>query len=68
MATKKNIHAQALSKLGASKGGRARAAKLSKEELSEQGRKAVTARWEKARAKAEAEARSSKKAAKARKH
>ena len=50
MAAKKNIHAQALAKLGASKGGRARAAKLSKEELSEQGRKAVTARWAKARA------------------
>jgi hypothetical protein len=50
MATKKNVHAQALAKLGASKGGRARAAKLSKEELSEQGRKAVTARWAKAKA------------------
>jgi hypothetical protein len=49
-AKKKNIHAQALAKLGASKGGRARAAKLSKEELSEQGRKAVTARWAKSKA------------------
>jgi hypothetical protein len=70
MATKKNIHAQALSKLGASKGGRARAAKLSPKELSEQGRKAVTARWEKARAKAKAEGTAAPKTkeAKARKH
>ena len=34
---------------GASKGGKARAQKLSKKELSEQGRKAVEARWAKAR-------------------
>jgi hypothetical protein len=50
-ANKKNPHAVALSKLGASKGGKARAAKLSPEELSAHGRKAVQARWEKARKK-----------------
>jgi len=38
---KKNPHAVALGK----KGGKARAAKLTKQELSEQGRKAVLARW-----------------------
>lgn len=38
---KKDPHAVALGK----KGGKARAAKLSKEELSRQGRKAVMARW-----------------------
>lgn len=42
-----NEHAKALSQLGASKGGLARARKLSPEELSEQGRRAVEARWEK---------------------
>lgn len=46
----KNPHAVALSALGASKGGKARAAKLSKQELSDQGRKAVQARWAKHRA------------------
>lgn len=46
----KNPHAVALSALGASKGGKARAAKLSAKELSEQGRKAVQARWKKTRA------------------
>jgi hypothetical protein len=40
---KKNPHAVALGK----KGGNARAASLSKEELSKQGRKAVLARWAK---------------------
>jgi hypothetical protein len=40
---KKNPHAVALGK----KGGKARAAKLSKEELSKQGRDAVLARWAK---------------------
>jgi len=34
---------------GGKKGGKARAQKLSKKELSEQGRKAVEARWAKAR-------------------
>jgi hypothetical protein len=38
---KKNPHAAALGR----KGGKARAAKLTKQELSEQGRKAVQARW-----------------------
>jgi hypothetical protein len=51
MRARKNPHAVALSKLGASKGGKARAAKLSAQELSDQGRKAVEARWKKARAK-----------------
>jgi hypothetical protein len=50
MAKKKNVHAQALARLGASKGGKARAEKLSAKELSEQGRNAVLARWAKARA------------------
>jgi hypothetical protein len=45
MGTKKNPHAVALGK----KGGKARAAKLSKEELSRQGRKAVMARWARTR-------------------
>ena len=40
---KKNPHAVALGR----KGGKARAARLSKEELSQQGRKAVRARWAK---------------------
>jgi hypothetical protein len=43
MGTRKNPHAVALGR----KGGKARAASLTKEELSEQGRKAVTARWAK---------------------
>jgi hypothetical protein len=43
----KNPHAVALGR----KGGKARAAKLTKEELSQQGRKAVLARREKARSK-----------------
>lgn len=38
-------HAAALSKLGASKGGKARAAKLSSEERSASARKAVMTRW-----------------------
>jgi hypothetical protein len=50
MAKKKNVHAQALAKLGASKGGKARADKLSAKELSDQGRNAVLVRWAKARA------------------
>jgi hypothetical protein len=40
---RKNPNAVALGR----RGGKARAAKLSKEELSEQGRKAVQARWAK---------------------
>jgi len=41
----KNIHAQALSALGASKGGKARAAKLTQPERSEIAKKAALARW-----------------------
>ena len=65
MAKKKNVHAQALAKLGASKGGKARAEKLSQKELSEQGRNAVLARWAKARAEnaTEPKKRAAKKAA-----
>ncbi len=45
----KNPHAVALGKLGGSKGGFARASKLSKAEQSEIGRKAAQARWHAAR-------------------
>jgi hypothetical protein len=45
MAKKKNRAAVALGR----RGGKARALKLSQEELSEQGRKAIIARWTKAR-------------------
>lgn len=41
----KNKHAQALSKLGASKGGKARAAKLSSKKRSAIAKKAAEARW-----------------------
>jgi len=47
MKKRKNPHAQALAKLGASKGGKARAKKLTPEERSEIARKAVMARWAK---------------------
>jgi hypothetical protein len=50
MAKKKNPHAVALGKLGGSKGGKIRAAKLSSEERTEIARNAVRARWEKVRA------------------
>src|ERR1700722_13598577 len=43
----KNPHAQALSALGASKGGKARAAKLSEKKRKEIARKAARARWQK---------------------
>ena len=43
----KNPHAQALSKLGASKGGEARAAKLSAKKRSQIAKKAAKARWPK---------------------
>jgi hypothetical protein len=43
----KNPHAQALSKLGASKGGKARAAKLSSQKKSAIATKAAQARWRK---------------------
>lgn len=43
--TPKNIHAQALSALGASKGGKARAAKLSPRRRRQIARRAANARW-----------------------
>ena len=46
----KNPHAVALGRMGGSKGGKLRAAKLSPERRSEIARKAVQARWLKARA------------------
>jgi hypothetical protein len=45
MAKKKNPAAVALGRLGGLKGGPARAKKQTKKQLSEQGRKAVNARW-----------------------
>jgi len=53
MAKKKNPNAVALGRLGGSKGGKIRAAKLTPEERHEIARKAVTARWAKAREKAQ---------------
>ena len=47
----KNPHAVALGKLGAKKGGVARAKKLSPERRSEIARKAVNARWAKKKSK-----------------
>lgn len=44
---KKNPHAQALSKLGASKGGVARASKLTAKKRKEIARKAAKKRWSK---------------------
>ncbi len=44
---KKNPHAVALGKMGGSKGGKARAAKLTAEERSASARKAALARWAK---------------------
>jgi hypothetical protein len=44
---KKNPHAQALSKLGASKGGKARAVKLSAKKRKEIATKAAKSRWQK---------------------
>lgn len=41
----KNLHAQALSALGASKGGKARAAALSERKRKQIARKAARARW-----------------------
>lgn len=43
----KNPHAVALSRLGASKGGKARASKLSPKRRTEIARKAARARWNK---------------------
>ncbi len=42
----KNIHAQALSALGASKGGKARAAKLTAKRRRDIARKAAAKRWQ----------------------
>jgi hypothetical protein len=53
MAKKKNPNAVALGKLGGSKGGKIRAARLTPQERSEIARKAVLARWAKARKAAE---------------
>jgi hypothetical protein len=47
---RKNPAAVALGRKGGLKGGKARAAKLTPEQLSEQGRNAVQARWAKAKA------------------
>ena len=49
---KKNPHAVALGKLGGSKGGKTRAARLTAEQRSEIARKAVLARWAKDKKKA----------------
>lgn len=57
MATKKDPAAVALGK----KGGKARAKKLTPEQLSEQGRKAISARWQKAKKAAAAKKRPAKK-------
>ena len=56
MAKKKNPNAVALGKLGGSKGGKIRAAKLTPEERSKIARKAVLARWAKAKEKAQQKA------------
>ena len=50
-AKKKNPAAVALGRKGGKKGGKARAAKMTPEERSESARKAVQARWAKAKAK-----------------
>jgi general stress protein YciG len=47
--TEKNKAAQELGRLGGAKGGKARAANMTKKELSEAGRKAANARWAKKR-------------------
>jgi hypothetical protein len=52
MVKKKNPNAVALGKLGGSKGGKIRAAKLTPEERREIARNAVLARWAKAKEKA----------------
>jgi hypothetical protein len=54
MAKEKNPHAVALSRLGAKKGGKARAAALSAEKRREIARKASLARWAKEKKKTEA--------------
>jgi hypothetical protein len=52
MSKKKNPNAVALGKLGGSKGGKIRAERLTAERRREIARKAVLARWAKARGKA----------------
>ena len=52
---KKNPAAVMLGRLGGLKGGPARAAKLTPEQLSESARKAVQARWAKAKRQAESD-------------
>ena len=49
MTKRKNPHAVALGRKGGKKGGAARAANLTAEERSEAARKAVLARWKKAK-------------------
>jgi hypothetical protein len=49
MAEQKNPAAVALGRLGGAKGGRARAANMTKEERAEAARKAANARWAKKR-------------------
>jgi len=49
--SKKNPHAVALGRMGGSKGGKARAAKLSPEERSASAKKAALARWAKKKGK-----------------
>ena len=53
MARKKNPHAVALGRMGGAKGGKVRAANLSPERRREIARKAVLARWAKAKKKEE---------------
>ena len=53
MGKRKNPNAVALGKLGGSKGGKIRAARLTSERRREIARKAVLARWAKARKEAE---------------
>ena len=53
MGKKKNPNAVALGKLGGSKGGKIRADRLTAERRSEIARKAVLARWAKAKKKAQ---------------
>ena len=47
--SEKNPHAMALGKMGGSKGGKARAARLTPEERSASAQKAALARWAKAK-------------------
>jgi len=51
--SKKNPHAVALGKMGGSKGGKTRAARLTPEERSDSARKAALARWAKQQKKKE---------------